>query len=718
MAEGEFPSPTTSLMQDFHTCMRRCLSAIQHERVVASHFRRTCRLYSGVSTASSQRSNLRGGNGPLSVRGAAAVLHAPAPKSQHWTRLKDGGEDKSAAPTGVPAGVHGHIQRELVWLKDPLKLADRTRELLAQDKMHKAYELVRTASKSMLCVTSWNALIDFSFTRGDRRCALDTFNEMKKRAQFPDAVTYTIIFRGLAKATEIENQVSKAIALYHGMSISGAKIPPNIIHTNAAINICARAHDMTALWSIVSAIPESGANSANEKTYTIIFNALKADAELKPTEFDRKTGRAIVAESTLLQARQLWAEIIRRWQAGELLVDDDLACSIGRLLLIGGRPQDWDDVLSLVEQTMNIRRQTSPLRSGLTGFEGDEFEPLLLGNAPRKATKELGLDAGMEFAPTRYRSNPSYVRPTKAVLSLVMEACEKMVLKKAAGEYWRLFTKDPDWPITPDSANCHTYLRILRTARASTESVAFIRNEMSHLPAEYRTYRIAMSTCVRNIMSPSVMLEAGELMDMMIKNLGRLDIRACIMWMELGLTSPNVQDTLSAIQRLGVKSQKTTEDQKDVFDLVGLPRNIKKGNIEEQKDAFKLITLMAGGISRVLKEGVVGAEQKDELRSHLKTLSTYISEYKGDMDESSGEVEERKRKRVQRSRTKEKITKHELSKQNPNQKEPAKKYRSLPAKFDFGEKVYEAPLGGPRARQDVSNGLVRYGSHRYITKRT
>jgi hypothetical protein len=608
---------------------------------------------------------------------------------------------------------------------------------------------------------------------------------MKKRSQHPDAYTYSLLLRGLARnSAHVPTAVAKALSLYHGMSGPASRVSPSIIHTNAALLVCARAHDMDALWSIANSIPETGPNTADHVTFTTIFNALKADAELSGIRRDPKTHRPIATPETIIQARQLWGGIKTRWRSGELMIDENMVCAMGRLLLIGGRPQDWDDVLSLVEQTMDIQRRAPTLRSGkIRDEDGEELDANVIGNIPRKAVDEVELDAGSEFAPiprddgfapiARTRSgrfnsqNPKlsnvssfmFAIPTNQTLSLVLEACEKMVLKRAADKYWAFFTDRTGPGIKPDSANCHSYLRIMRTAKSSQEAVQFIRTQM-HLMAEPKTYRIAMSTCVRNKLSPNVMIEAAELMDMMTNRLGHLDLTACCMWMELGLHSPNGKDTLVAVERLGPQQ-------------INLPRMFKDGDKDTQELVRRLLRLMSSGLNRILEQKIVRDEVRDEANARMRKIDGYITAFtdKAEVPLSKEEVLVlRKKKKLdryakieERVRTRKRIEETTASDAGSNVVELMDSHTPKPGDIDIDISVPVRPERAehPRVRkhevdhetfefqdrprsfsdwkagaltpnhrkrargiaepseQDVQSDSfqIRYGSHKYISKR-
>jgi hypothetical protein len=538
---------------------------------------------------------------------------------------------------------------------------------------------------------------------------------MKKRAQSPDAFTYTILFRGFSLNSKLPNAVSKAVALYHNMSSLGARVEPSIIHTNAVLQVCARGNDLTSLWSIVNVMPEEGPNAANHVTFTTIFNAIRASIDLSPDIRDPKTGRSMASEESIVQSRQLWADVVKRWRNGDLIIDENLVCAMGRLLLIGSRPQDWDDTFSLVEQTMNIRRELPSLRSGETGFENDKWEPPLLGNRERKAVAESEIDAGREYSHISQHNTSSmgYAQPSNKTVSLIMEACEKMAVKRAAAHYWALLTRKEGYGITPDSANCHTYLRIMRTARASAEAVKFIREEMAHLAPEHKTYRIAMSTCVRNVLSPNVMTEAGELMDLMSSRSRDLDIKSCCMWMELGLSRPDGNDTLVAVERLGPQMINL----KTAFE-----RAAERGDELEKEAVLKLMRLMVGGINRILQLNVAREEAREEYQLRMNKLSALITRFTGAKKpmtpESISALRKekklaRKASQEKRVRTRSKITMN----MDSNQRTTAEQEQSGSNEEAPPKEPFKFQFPSPDTSSDGGPFQIRYGPHKFIAKR-
>ncbi|KAJ5024864.1 PPR repeat family-domain-containing protein, partial [Bipolaris maydis] len=126
-------------------------------------------------------------------------------------------------------------KRELRHLQDPLDLAAFVKQELGKDRVEEMLQLVRMASHSMQCIVSWNHIIDHLLAKERIKDALRVYNDMKKRAQFPDSYTYTILLRGLSLNAHTSGALSHALSIYHSLSAPNSRVEPSIIHTNAAL---------------------------------------------------------------------------------------------------------------------------------------------------------------------------------------------------------------------------------------------------------------------------------------------------------------------------------------------------------------------------------------------------------------------------------------------------------------------------------------------------
>ena len=398
---------------------------------------------------------------------------------------------------------------------------------------------------------------------------------MKKRAQPPDAYTYTMLLRGLAAHAHYPLALSKALSIYNSMYAENSPARPTIIHTNAVLKVCALAKDLDCLFGIAARLPTKGNGAPNYMTYTTILNAIRTKAWRQGDEYvenESPEQRPALRQQAVLQGRRIWGDIINRWSNGDMWIDEELACSMGRILLLGSRPEDFDDILSLVEQTMDIPRQVprlgdpsrnthlSAMLPGISASPSSEPAPVLEStddsqnsaddesqsappyalSVPSDMSNDTTPAPGSEFDPLP-RSNStlrSFARPGRNTLSLLMDACMRMRLATAANAYRVILTSlDGLYKVTPDSENLHMYLRLLRQNRSSRAAVALVEDFLSNPPPgagpQAKTFRIAMSCCVRDSQNPSVSNSAINLLKLMARKLEKPDLKTCVMFLDL-----------------------------------------------------------------------------------------------------------------------------------------------------------------------------------------
>ncbi|KAL8924428.1 MAG: hypothetical protein Q9208_004036 [Pyrenodesmia sp. 3 TL-2023] len=404
---------------------------------------------------------------------------------------------------------------------------------------------------------------------------------MKKRAQQPDAQTYTIVLRGLSWSPHLQESLPRALKIYHSMYADNCPIKPNIIHTNTVLKVCALAKDMDALWGVAAKLPTKGIGASNNLTFTIILNALRAitweyDEDLPDEQEEERNMRR---QRAVMQGRRIWEEVIPRWRAGDIWIDEELVCAMGRLLLLGSTERDYDDVLSLAEQVMAVPRQQRrlpdaeelPAANDPPAVAWDnakaeepttqqprivEWPPSEDGEEP-SASQETNI-ISPPFAPTTTAalanvfepekstpSNISLARPGRNTLSLLIKACIALRAVPAAQQYWGLLTSPTGlYNIIPDSENYHQYLRLLRVQRASALAADLITDMhsgelKSQRILQAKTFRIALSCCVRNKHSPSAIAQAQGIVEIMYRTLEYPDIKTLEMFILL-LTSSSV----------------------------------------------------------------------------------------------------------------------------------------------------------------------------------
>ncbi|KUJ19944.1 uncharacterized protein LY89DRAFT_779820 [Mollisia scopiformis] len=450
----------------------------------------------------------------------------------------------------------------LKYLRDPIKLAEFVRDTLRHDNYDLAQKVVNEASSRTSCTVSWNHIIEWQLSRGRMNAAIKCYNEMKKRAQVPDAQTYTIIFNGCSQHKDSDNALAKVLTMYHSMLTEKAPIRPNTIHLNAVLKMCARARNMGAMFSIMDQMPKKGLSSPNNLTYTTVFNALRMYIVAGPRDKMTPMQRRQFQQENILHARYLWADVVKAWRQGDIWIDEELVCAMGRILL-SGNEQDNDDVLSLVEQTMNIPRQV-PRKGTIERYRHDpatqgqqpteivalrlkdpsnpDVEPAQKLTLESKDTSTLDVKPAEDFppepiSPVVFSNGVSdvYAAPRQNTLSLVIQSLTELHLKDVAAKYWELFSND--YNVAPDAENYHSYLRILRLSRSSTEVV----NLMMKMPRQYmqaKTFLIAMSTCSRDKNNRHAFANAGKILDLMQTTLQEPEILALQHYLEVAMTSP------------------------------------------------------------------------------------------------------------------------------------------------------------------------------------
>ena len=497
------------------------------------------------------------------------------------------------------------LEAELRYLNDPLKLAKNTLDLVRNDEYLKALDLVRLASRNMPCIVSWNHIIDYFMSKSKVAAAVKTYNEvgsasmlgnykplivlqMKKRAQPPDAYTYTLLLRGLADHTNFPQSLPRALTIYNSMYAENSPVRPSIIHTNAILKVCARAGDIDAIFEIAAKLPSRGRGAPDNRTFTTIINALRNAAwrDSEDLKHMNSSKRMEPVYRAVVQGRRMWSDIIGRWRNGEMLIDEEMVCAIGRLLLLGNTAEDWDDVFSLVEQTMGIERKIpllgDPARKthltapravvpkptisnseDLVEIEKEEISTSFdyqysgtdssedANHQSEESTPYTPTTLQSSFQPRRQNefsaipltssSSPRQLaRPSNSTLSLLIDTTIRIHAPAVAQSYWALLTSPSGHNVAPDAENLHMYLRLLRLARASRLAVALVAdmnrpvtsNGLGITP-QAKTFRIAMSTCVRDAKNRAAVTHAGSLLRCMVGVMEIPDLQTCTMCMAL-----------------------------------------------------------------------------------------------------------------------------------------------------------------------------------------
>ncbi|CCC11487.1 unnamed protein product [Sordaria macrospora k-hell] len=411
---------------------------------------------------------------------------------------------------------------QLKHFKDPFHIEKQVKLTLDKGKYEEALVLTRKASKSAKVQVSWNHLIDYHMKNKRLSAAIKIYNEMKKRAQVPDARTYTIIFRGCAMSEHPKQAVAEAIKIYHSL-LKNERVKPTTIHLNAVLETCARAGDIDSMFTTVQTANESTRKPDN-LTYTIIFNALRAQfnprapLDRDPMQRDEEDIKREKQEA-ISRGLQIWEDVLRLWKKGNLLIDEEMACSFGRLLTLGTK-EDNERVFDVLSTTMQLPR-----------FHAGEKAPAeVTAKAPTTATVEPTDDVKdvkeveefKETKPAKFERKPKYVppslfaKPGSNTLSLILSVLSNTRRTSLAQKYWDLLTSPP-YSIKPDKDNYFRYLRVLQIGRGSAATASVFAS----MPAEFITpmmLKTAFTTCIRDELNPHAFSpHACTIFDAMIK---------------------------------------------------------------------------------------------------------------------------------------------------------------------------------------------------------
>lgn len=456
------------------------------------------------------------------------------------------------------------------------------------------------------------------------------------------------MLRGYMENMRRPNVVKQALTVYDSIFASNSPVKPSIIHTNAVLAVCARGHDMDAIWSVAGRLPDRGPDAADNRTYTTILTAISADArdralrlgskEQERSPDDRSLNTETIFERAVEDGRRLWTEITSRWRRGDLEIDAKLVCAMGRLLMLSSQRKHHQEILSLVEQTMNIsatdekleasRQETEPQTKADSepSTAAPEGAQPIHGDAPRDdESGGFSEDTPHPESPSKALSIPNssiFAMPDKNTLSMLLETATSLKELEAGKKYWRICTSATGpYNVRPDADNITAYLRLLRLSRASRETLDVLRTIPFELWRSHLAFKgifvIAMSTCVRDKNNPNVFDTASRILDLMQEKLQRyaglseeedpLRSRRIAENMSPKVLTSYVQLAMSTTP--GLNGEKLTKDKKS-GDL-NFERDSRKNNVlralnrltPETINVKQMIKIHVAEYERQLKDG-------------------------------------------------------------------------------------------------------------------
>ncbi|KAI1335170.1 hypothetical protein F5Y15DRAFT_399174 [Xylariaceae sp. FL0016] len=419
------------------------------------------------------------------------------------------GEDHS--PARIGRSKNWAVQKELQYLQDPLHIAKQVKRTLDRNDFDHAASITRSASKSAKVAVSWNHLIDYQLRMDRIHTALKLYNEMKKRAQLPNAQTITIILRGLARSSHSKLAVSEAIKLYNNCTKS-PRFKPNTIHLNAVLQVCAKAQDLESMFNILDTTND-GLRAPNNYTYTTILNAIRAHASQIQVGDQDEAVVAANKRQAVQRAKLIWNEVLTRWRSGSVVIDEELVCAMGRILLMGDNYKNAESIEDLIDQTMNLERgaKRTPSDSGVEGENGTETKTKAVTTRDQSSrTKASGVSAA------------TYALPGKNSLSMILESLLRTRKTTRALRYWGIFTKN--YHVEPDANNWTLLLRAFCTGKNSSGTVAYFKNMPRKLMTPKHS-RIAMKACLTDQLNRSAFHNASQVLEIMLSNLKTPDVQ-------------------------------------------------------------------------------------------------------------------------------------------------------------------------------------------------
>ncbi|KAI1213111.1 uncharacterized protein F4807DRAFT_412965 [Annulohypoxylon truncatum] len=495
------------------SCMRKAFTTLVNHTLRLENTFATLRP--GSALAQSRRPNLKK-YAPV-PHSASIATHDTAwddsPDTERLT-LDDLFQDDSKVPkedtqkTRRLTPAEWAARKHLQFAKDPVDIAKQVQRCLHKDDFETAAIITRKAGRDAKVVVSWNYLLDYQLKKNRLHAALKLYNEMKKRGQLPNAQTYTIIFRGCATSSHPKLAVSEALKIYNIM-LRGERIKPNTIHMNAVLHVCARSQDIDALFSVVQTANE-GIRAPNCQTYTTIFNALRISVgkplatsgiiTQKDIDQDKRNKQQVIQ-----RARAVWEEVISKWRAGSIIIDEELVCAMGRILLLGSY-HDIKSIEALLEQTMMIPRE------GGIAISGPSQTPDSLGVTNTDPEQPAIIKDYEKMAPGT--PTPSHALPGNNSLSLIITAVRETGKTTLAQHYWQIFTKRHN--VVPDADNWYRLFTTFRRGRNSTKAVLFLRDMPAALTVA-KVFRAAMGACLRDNLNPHSFSNATAVLDIMLE---------------------------------------------------------------------------------------------------------------------------------------------------------------------------------------------------------
>ncbi|KAM0260572.1 hypothetical protein ACHAPA_010186 [Fusarium lateritium] len=596
-------------------CLRRALQLLPRQRLSirpafvsqTRSFQQSHLVFNSTTTATPIKETTTPGAPTTSELSRSDPLAAKSSANQDAPQSLDAGSetiDQSVAAKKEALRRERAVKKELQYLgDDPWKVSEYVKGALEKGKFEEAYLLVQKGSKDMQLVVPWNHLLNHLLNNQQSTRAIKMFNEMKKRAQFPNASTYTILFRGLTKSEHPKLAVAEAVKHYHTL-LKDPRIEANIVHLNAVLNVCNRANDLDSMFALLDTVNET-TRAPTCYTYTTILDALRFDNIGKVKDLTQEQ-KDFNFNSTVKRGRAIWEEVISKWRKGRLVIDEDLVCGMGRMLLMSSNREEQKEILDLVGQTMNIPNLAKVQEA--SAEEARKKDPRT-GKVVRKDGHGL------------------YVTPGNNTLSLLLNVVFQTRMSSLGIKYWNFLVRE--FGLEPDMGCWLRLFGLLKLAKASAHATEVL----SIVPTETinpRIYRIAMETCDRDNINQNVLKHANRALDSMVERLEVPDASTMRLYLHVAQNHHyhlrarakngdvagakrdyGIQIT-NALDRLWVPYRRLHDH---LFKDVKAKTEDKKANLyNEQREVIALARIMYGSFNKVIQQAMLPEEDLERIR--------------------------------------------------------------------------------------------------------
>ncbi|GKU02414.1 hypothetical protein FLAG1_02174 [Fusarium langsethiae] len=588
-------------------CLRRALQLVPRQRLAARPVLESqCRSFHQAQSTFDSTTAKPAKTTPTAKATTTVITNSQTPKKINRDiprSLGDGIEDLVSAEKAKLRKERA-AKQELKYLgDDPWKFSQYVKKALEKGKFEEAYYVVQTGSRNLQLVVPWTLLMDHLLQQQQLTRAIKIFNEMKKRAQFPNALTYTTLFRGLARSQHPKMAVAEAVKQYNNL-LKDSRLEPNTTHLNAVLNVCNRAGDLDSMFSIVDTVNDS-TRSASAYTYSIIISALRwnIQKDIKDLTDEQKEFNI---RNALQRAKVIWGEAMSKWRQGRLVIDEELVSSMCRLMLMSSDVAEKRDILDIVEQTMNVPNLS-------------KIQERSAADA-RKTDPKTGAVAKKD-------GNGVYATPGNNTLSLLLQVVLQTKQSSIGIKYWNFLVREHN--MEPDRDCWMRLFSILKQARASAHATEIL----SIVPQDIigpRIYRIAMETCIRDNINQNVIKNADRALDNMVERIEIPDPQTMRLYLVAVQnthyhlrTRANEGDVAGAKRAYGIQVTKALDrlwvPYRKLHDHFFRDVKTRKDQDEgilynQQREVIALARIMYGSFNKVIQQEMLPEEDLQRIR--------------------------------------------------------------------------------------------------------